>query len=104
MIISSYFTWLIVFVFLPTLALLLKFWRIYQRYPRTLLALVVFCFLLGFPWDLLAVKMGVWSFGREQMMGLWLDGLPLEEIIFLVSVPFLGGLIGLAILKVVVKK
>src|SRR3989304_9765903 len=103
MIISSYFTWLIVFVFLPTLVLLLRFWRIYQHYPRTLLALVVFCFLIGFPWDLLAVKMGVWSFGREQVAGLWFGDLPLEEILFLVFVPFLAGLIGLFFLKVVVK-
>lgn len=104
MIISIYFTWFTIFVFLPSLLLFLKFRKVYQPYPKTLFLLVVFCFLIGLPWDILAVKTGVWSFGQEQTLGVLIAGLPLEEILFLVFVPLLAGLTGLAILKVVIKR
>lgn len=97
MILSAYFTWHIIFVLFPSLLLLVTFRNFYRRYPKTILRLVLICFLIGFPWDVLVTDLGVWSFGRQKVLGVWFAGLPLEEILFLIFVPFWAGLTGLLI-------
>ncbi|MGB9591461.1 MAG: lycopene cyclase domain-containing protein, partial [Candidatus Kryptoniota bacterium] len=38
-------------------------------------------------WDILAVEAGVWSFNRSYIIGIRFAQLPLEEILFFISVP-----------------
>ncbi|WP_316830874.1 lycopene cyclase domain-containing protein [Pedobacter aquatilis] len=39
-------------------------------------------------WDLLFVKLNVWSFNPDYIVGIKLLGLPLEEILFFLTVPY----------------
>lgn len=39
-------------------------------------------------WDLLFVKLDVWSFNPDYLVGIYLWGLPLEEILFFLTVPY----------------
>lgn len=39
-------------------------------------------------WDLLFVKLNVWSFNSDYIIGIKLLGLPLEEILFFLTVPY----------------
>lgn len=39
-------------------------------------------------WDHIALKQGHWSFSNEYTLGIGLFGLPFEEILFFVTVPF----------------
>ena len=60
--------------------------RVYARWRRLLLTLlpVVTVFVV---WDLLAIRAGHWDFDREQVTGVSLGPLPLEELLFFVAIP-----------------
>jgi lycopene cyclase domain-containing protein len=61
--------------------------NVFRRWRRLLLTLlpvvIVFCL-----WDLAAIAAGHWSFDPAQMTGVVLPGgLPLDEVLFFVTVP-----------------
>lgn len=60
--------------------------RVYARWRRLLLTLapVIVVFVI---WDLLAIRAGHWGFDREQVTGLSVGGLPVEELLFFVAIP-----------------
>jgi len=60
--------------------------RVYARWRRLLLTLlpVVTVFVV---WDLLAIRAGHWDYDPEQVTGVQLGGLPLEELLFFVVIP-----------------
>ena len=39
-------------------------------------------------WDVLFTKYGVWSFNKDYILGIYFWGLPLEEILFFICVPY----------------
>jgi lycopene cyclase domain-containing protein len=39
-------------------------------------------------WDMIATKKGDWGFNPDYLLGIYLFGLPLEEILFFITVPF----------------
>ena len=49
---------------------------------------IIATFLIFLPWDLYFHRLGVWSFNDNYISGVSLFGLPLEENIFFVAVPF----------------
>ena len=60
--------------------------RVYARWRRLLLTLLpVVVVFVG--WDLLAIRAGHWDFDREQVTGLALGPLPLEELLFFLAIP-----------------
>lgn len=75
----------VVLVTLP-LELLLRV-RVYRRVRR--LALTMLCVVpLFVAWDVLAVRLGHWSFDLSRTVGLVLPGaLPVEEVLFFLVVP-----------------
>lgn len=60
--------------------------RVYARWRRLLLTLlpVVAVFVV---WDVLAIRAGHWDYDPEQVTGVALGALPLEELLFFVVVP-----------------
>ena len=60
--------------------------RVYARWRRLLLTLlpvgVVFV-----TWDLLAIRAGHWDYDTEQVTGISLGALPLEELLFFAVIP-----------------
>jgi len=60
--------------------------RVYARGRRLLLTLlpVVVVFVV---WDVLAIRAGHWDYDPEQVTGLQLGGLPLEELLFFLVIP-----------------
>jgi lycopene cyclase domain-containing protein len=73
--------------------------RVYRRWRRLLLVLAptVVIFVL---WDLAAIAAGHWTFDAEQMTGIRLGSLPLEELLFFVVVPIAAILAFEAVRKV----
>ncbi|OGS40361.1 MAG: hypothetical protein A3K77_05500 [Euryarchaeota archaeon RBG_13_31_8] len=45
-------------------------------------------FIIGVLWDQLSVRLGIWSFSDEKIVGN-LFGIPIEEYIFFIFVPLL---------------
>lgn len=60
--------------------------RVYGRPLRLLLTLlpVVVVFVV---WDLLAIRAGHWTYDPEQVTGLAVGDLPLEELLFFLVIP-----------------
>lgn len=58
-----------------------KTWR--YLFPALALTGIVFLF-----WDILFTIYGVWSFNEDYITGIKFIGLPLEEILFFLTVPF----------------
>jgi lycopene cyclase domain-containing protein len=60
--------------------------RVYGR-PRRLLLTLVPVLLVFVTWDVLAIRAGHWDYDPEQVTGVALGVLPLEELLFFLVVP-----------------
>lgn len=60
--------------------------RVYARWRRLLLTLVP-VLLVFLTWDVLAIRAGHWGYDPEQVTGVSLGALPLEELLFFLVVP-----------------
>lgn len=56
-------------------------------------------YLVGFIWDKIAVERGHWAFNPDMVTGWW-AGLPVEEHLFFIVVPYLA-VVSLAFLKAI---
>lgn len=60
--------------------------RVYARWRR--LGLTLLPVLAVFvTWDVLAIRAGHWDYDPEQVTGVQLGGLPLEELLFFLVIP-----------------
>lgn len=59
-----------------------------HRHIKGLLAGYLFVSLPFLVWDFWSVDRGVWAFNSEYITGPYIWGLPLEEILFFITVPF----------------
>jgi lycopene cyclase domain-containing protein len=55
------------------------------RFLFPAMALSALCFIT---WDILFTQHGVWGFNPEYLVGVYLFNLPLEEVLFFVTVPY----------------
>ena len=60
--------------------------RVYARWRRLLLTLAPVVAVFVF-WDVLAIRAGHWDYDPEQVTGVSLGGLPLEELLFFLVIP-----------------
>lgn len=77
-------------IFTILFPLLLSFDRkvaFYRNWPALLPAILVNA-LVFIVWDIQFTKNGVWSFNEEYLTGIYLYNLPLEEILFFITVPY----------------
>ncbi len=91
-----YITLLSIFIILPTIIVILKNRKFLSKYK-----LVIFSSLIVFPtsmlWDYIATKNSIWYF--VNFLDIWVLGLPIEEIIFMISLILFVSSITLIILK-----
>jgi len=81
-----YIQLLCIFVLVPNIILLyLNRKRIHLK---TLGIALVLLFIIAVVWDQLSVRMGLWVFSQDEMIGN-LFGLPVEEYLFFLFVPLL---------------
>lgn len=70
----------LLFSFLPQV-------KFYKHWHIALLASGVVS-LLFIPWDIYFTKKGIWGFTEQYLLGVYYWGLPLEEILFFIFIPF----------------
>jgi lycopene cyclase domain-containing protein len=82
-----YLQLLCVFVILPNIALL--FLNRKRIHLKSLGVALLMLFFIAVLWDQLSVRMGLWVFSQNEIVGN-LFGLPIEEYLFFLFVPLLS--------------
>ncbi|HIG99209.1 MAG TPA: lycopene cyclase domain-containing protein [Thermoplasmata archaeon] len=82
-----YLQLLCVFVILPNIALL--FLNRKRTHLKSLGVALLMLFFIAVLWDQLSVRMGLWVFSQNEIVGN-LFGLPIEEYLFFLFVPLLS--------------
>jgi lycopene cyclase domain-containing protein len=82
-----YLQLLCIFVIVPNLALL--YLNRKKIHLKSLGAALLILFLIAVLWDQLSVRMGLWVFSQDKIVGN-LFGLPIEEYLFFLFVPLLS--------------
>jgi lycopene cyclase domain-containing protein len=93
----EYLIWLSIFVWLPTVLLWMKFYKILIPFKRVFLYTILGSVMIGGIWDNIAIKENVWYFPKEKMLNLWILGLPIEEWFFIIFVTLLASTITIII-------
>ncbi len=65
------------------------------RYRGTMLLCILGGLAIAVPWDAWAIGAHLWGFPRENIVGLWIAGIPLEEYCFIVLMTTLVTMITL---------
>ena len=82
----TYAKWLSLLVGLPLVVLWITHWKVLNQYRRTVGLCILSSLVFVIPWDYLAIQTRIWEFPRENIVGIWIAGIPLEEYLFLVFV------------------
>ncbi len=83
-------TYLIINILIIIVPLILSFDKnisYYRKLPRLVFSILIVstAFII---WDIFATKRGDWAFNPEHLVGIYFFGLPLEEILFFITVPY----------------
>ena len=82
-----YIVLLTLFVGVPNIILL--YLNRQRLHARTLLPALLVLFIIAIIWDQISVRLGIWSFSQDEIVGSFL-GLPIEEYLFFIFVPLLS--------------
>jgi len=61
------------------------------KFYKHFFSLFIACFIVAVPfiiWDVIFTEYGIWSFNSDYLIGLEFFGLPLEEYLFFICIPF----------------
>lgn len=83
-------TYLIINILIILFPLILSFEKnltYYKKIPNLIFSILIVstAYII---WDVFATKRGDWAFNPEHLMGIYFFGLPLEEILFFITVPY----------------
>lgn len=62
----------------------------FYKYPSRLVLSILLPFILFILWDIFVTARGHWSFNPLYTVGFKIFGLPIEEILFFIVIPFCG--------------
>ncbi|MBN2127128.1 MAG: lycopene cyclase domain-containing protein, partial [Candidatus Diapherotrites archaeon] len=77
----------ILIISFPLIALFYPKISYYKKIPSVLISIIV----VGIPfilWDSFFTLKGIWAFSSEHISGIYFLGIPVEEALFFVTVPF----------------
>ena len=77
----------LIIIAIPLFLTFLPAFKFYRRYRALWLSIVIVGGLF-FLWDILATARGNWSFNDKYVSGIKIMGLPYEELLFFITVPY----------------
>lgn len=77
----TYFHWLAIFFGLPLLFFILLDPNIFVQHRKIFFKILLGSFVIGFPCDVIAVKLGLWTFPKG-LSGIYFLSLPVEEYLW----------------------
>ena len=95
----QYLFWLLLFVALPMVVVFGAWGSYLWQYRKVFAYCLGFSLLFGYPWDVWAVHSNMWHYYPNHLVGWWWLGLPLEEYLYLLTVPLLFTAVTLLIRK-----
>jgi lycopene cyclase domain-containing protein len=84
---STYLLINILIIFFPLILSFDKNLKFYKKVPYVLQS-IAFISTAYIVWDVIATERGDWAFIPEHLIGFYILGLPLEEILFFITVPY----------------
>jgi len=87
--IENYFYILLMLFFAVIPSIILLFLLRNKIKIKNLAISIFILFIIGVIWDQLSVRLGIWSFSQDKIIGN-LFGIPIEEYIFIIFVPILA--------------
>jgi lycopene cyclase domain-containing protein len=93
----TYIIWLALFIGVPLLALGIAARRALWRRRRALLWTLAGALAGGWAWDALAVRLGAWYYDTNNILNIWIGGLPIEEWLWIAGVTLLFGCVTIAV-------
>ena len=84
---STYLLINILIIFFPLILSFDKNLKFYKKVPYVLQS-IAFISTAYIIWDVIATERGDWAFSPEHLIGFYILGLPLEEILFFITVPY----------------
>lgn len=84
---STYLLINILIIFFPLILSFDKNLKFYKKVPYVLQS-IAFISSAYIVWDVIATKRGDWAFNPEHLLDFYILGLPLEEILFFITVPY----------------
>lgn len=84
---STYLLIIILIIIVPLFLSFDKNLKYYKKFPPLILSILIVstAYII---WDIFATKRGDWAFNPEHLIGIYFFGLPLEEILFFITVPY----------------
>ncbi len=87
----AYLIWLAVFVWLPLFVLWAKNIELVRKHTKTLAVCVMGSLMVAVPWDSWATARGMWLFPNNNVIGVYIINLPIEEYLFIIFVTLLSS-------------
>lgn len=84
---SEYLLINIFIIIVPLLLLFEQKLKFYKKLPAVIISILVVS-TVYIIWDSFATKAGDWAFNPKYLMGIYFFDLPLEEILFFITVPY----------------
>jgi len=84
---STYLLINILIIFFPLILSFDKNLKFYKKVPYVSQS-IAFISTAYIVWDVIATERGDWAFSPEHLIGFYILGLPLEEILFFITVPY----------------
>lgn len=84
---STYILINILIIFFPLILSFDKNLKFYKKVPFVLQS-IAFISSAYIVWDVIATERGDWAFNPEHLIGAYILGLPIEEVLFFITVPY----------------
>jgi lycopene cyclase domain-containing protein len=95
----AYIRWLAAFVWLPLAALWITHPRLMLEHKKTLASSAFLALVFSVPWDVWAIGSGIWSFPKDNLLGVYILNVPIEEYLFIVFLTLLVSTVTLVLRK-----
>lgn len=96
---NSYIVWELIAFILPFFVLLYFNFSLAKKFRNIFLYATIGALFFSWPWDYVMIKLNVWNYFPDKILGVWFLGLPLEEWVFIVFVTWFFVLINLILFK-----